>query len=147
MRNRDIKSLAELHLEISRVKIDYQLKETRLKEDTKSYIKQFSPLNLIKDFLNPQSLRKLDEKTNLSGSIMSLILPMFLNKTIFRSSGLITKALAALVSGKVGKSLDVESLTGLFSKAKSLFSSFTSKRKKADVNFVDYGIPPDSETY
>ena len=84
MRNRDIKSLAELHLEISRVKIDYQLKETRLKEDTKSYIKQFSPLNLIKDFLNPQSLRKLDEKTNLSGSIMSLILPMFLNKTIFR---------------------------------------------------------------
>lgn len=147
MRNRDIKSLAELHLEISRVKIDYQLKETRLKEDTKSYIKQFSPLNLIKDFLNPQSLRKLDEKTNLSGSIMSLILPMFLNKTIFRSSGLITKALAALVSGKVGKSLDGESLTGLFSKAKSLFSSFTSKRKKADVNFVDYGIPPDSETY
>ncbi|MFN0291362.1 hypothetical protein [Pedobacter helvus] len=139
--------MAELHLEISRVKIDYQLKETRLKEDTKSYIKQFSPLNLIKDFLNPQSLRKLDEKTNLSGSIMSLILPMFLNKTIFRSSGLITKALAALVSGKVGKSLDVESLTGLFSKAKSLFSSFTSKRKKADVNFVDYGIPPDSETY
>lgn len=147
MRNRDIKSLAELHLEISRVKIECQRKETLLKEDTRSYIKQFSPLNLIKDFFNPQSLMKLDGKTNLSGSIMSLILPMFLNKTVFRGSGVITKAIAALVSGKVGKSLDVESLTGLFSKAKSLFTSFTSKKKKADVNFVDYGIPPDSETY
>lgn len=147
MRNKDIKSLAELQVEISRVKVTYQLKETQLKDDAKAYIKQFSPLNLIKDFLNPQSLKKLDDKTNLSGSIMSLVLPLLLNKTVFRGSGFITKSIAALVSGKIGKSLDAESLTGLFTKAKSLFSSFTSKKKKADVNFVDYGIPPDSETY
>ncbi|MFN0256032.1 hypothetical protein [Pedobacter ureilyticus] len=147
MRNKDIKSLAELQVEISRVKVTYQLKETQLKDDTKAYIKQFSPLNLIKDFLNPQSLKKLDDKTNLSGSIMSLVLPLLLNKTVFRGSGFITKSIAALVSGKIGKSLDAESLTGLFTKAKSLFSSLTSKKKKTDVNFVDYGIPPDSETY
>ena len=144
MRHKDIKSLAELHLEISRVKVDYLIKETQLKDNTKAYIKQFSPLNLIKDFLNPQSLLKLDEKTNLSGSIMSLILPMFLNNTVFRGSGFITKSIAALVSGKVGKSLDAESLTGMFNGVKSLF---TSKKKKANANFVDYGIPPDSETY
>jgi len=147
MRNKDIKSLAELQVEISRVKVEYQLKETQLKDDAKLYIKQFSPLNLIKDFFNPQSLLKLDEKTNLSGNIMSLILPMFLNKTVFRGSGFLTKSIAALVSGKIGKSLDAESLTGFFNKAKSLLSSLTSKKKKADVNFVDYGIPPDSETY
>lgn len=147
MRHKDIKSLAELEIEISRVKVDYQLKETQLKEDAKTYIEQFSPINLIKNFLNPQSLTKLDEKTNISGTIMSFLLPLFLNKTVFRGSGFITKSIAALVSGKVGKSLDAESLTGFFSKAKSLFTSLTSKRKKADVNFVDYGIPPDSETY
>lgn len=146
-KNRDIKSLAELHLEISRVKSEYQLKETQLKDDAKAYIKQFSPLNLIKDFFNPKSLFKLDEQTNLSGSIMSLVLPMFLNKTLFRGSGFLTKSIAALVSGKIGKSLDAESLTGLFGKAKSLFTSLVSKKKKSDVNFVDYGIPPDSETY
>lgn len=147
MRNKDIKSLAELQVEISRVKVEYQLKETQLKDDAKLYIKQFSPFNLIKDFFNPQSLLKLDEKTNLSGTIMSLILPMFLNKTVFRGSGFLTKSIAALVSGKIGKSLDAESLTGFFNKAKSFLSSLTAKRKKADVNFVDYGIPPDSETY
>lgn len=144
MKRRDIGSLADLQLEISRVKSEYLAKEDQLKVDTKTYIKQFSPLNLIKDFFNPQSLFKLDEKTNLSGSIMSLILPLFLNKTIFRGSGFLTKGIAALVSGKIGKSLDAESLTGIFNKVKSLF---TSKGKKDDVNFVDYGIPPDSETY
>ncbi len=144
MRHRDIKSLAELNLEISRLKNEYEIKEVQLKADTKSYIKQFSPLNLIKDFLNPQSLFKLDEKTNLSGSIMSMILPLLLNKTVFRGSGFLTKGLAALVSGKIGKSLDAESLTGIFNSVKSIF---TSKKKKAETSFVDYGIPPDSETY
>jgi hypothetical protein len=143
MRHKDIKSLEELHLEISRLKSEYQLKEVQLKDNTRAYIKQFSPFNLIKDFFNPQNLLKLDEKTNLSGSIMSLILPLFLNKTVFRGSGFLTKSIAALVSGKVGKSLDADSLTGIFNGVKSLFA----KKKKKDVNFVDYGIPPDSETY
>ena len=144
MRHRDIKSLAELHLEISRVKNECELKEKQLKEDAKIYIKQFSPFNVIKDFINPKSFLKLDEKTNLSGSIMSLLLPLFLNKTLFRGSGFLTKSIAALVSGKIGKSLDAESLTALFGKVKSFF---TPKKEKAEVNFIDYGIPPDSETF
>lgn len=144
MRHKDIKSLAELHLEISQLKNDYLIKEVKLKEDTKAYIKQFSPINLIKEFLNPTSLRKFDEKTNISGSIMSFLLPMVLNSTVFRGSGFITKGIAGLISGKVGKSLDADSLTGMFNTVKSIF---TSKKKKADTKFVDYGIPPDSETY
>ena len=70
---------------------------------------------------------------------------MILNSTVFRGSGLITKALGALVSGKVGKSLDAESLSGIFNGVKSLFT--TKKRDKEKEKFVDYGIPPDSETY
>ncbi|RZJ70345.1 MAG: hypothetical protein EOO47_23490 [Flavobacterium sp.] len=143
MRHKDIKTLAELHLEISQLKQDYLMKEVQLKEDTKAYVKQFSPINLIKNFLNPQSLSKFDEKTNISGTIMSFVLPLFLNKTVFRGSGFLTKSIAALVSGKVGKSLDADSLSGIFNTVKSLFT----KRKKKDVAFVDYGIPPDSETY
>lgn len=143
MRNKDIKSLDELKLEMKQLKSEYLLKETLLKENARAYIKKFSPMNLITDFFNPKSLLKLDEKTNLSGSIMSFILPMLLNKTVFRGSGLITKSVAALVSGKLGKSLDAESITGIFGKIKSLFGS----KKRKDVEFADYGIPPDSETY
>lgn len=144
MRNKDIKSLAELHLEVAKLKNECRVREIQLKEDAKAYIKQFSPLNLIKGFLNPRGLSKLDEETNLSGRIMSFVLPLLLNKTLFRGSGFITKGIASLISGKIGKSLDIDSLTGMFHKVKSVFAS---KKNKNDAAFIDYGIPPDSETY
>ena len=142
----NIRTLAELHGEIQRLKADYHHREEQLKLDSKAYIKQFSLGNLIKKYATPSGFLKLDEKTNISSKIMSIVLPMLMNSTIFRGSGLITKALGALVSGKVGKSLDAESLSGIFNMAKSLFTGKKPKSKE-QVAFVDYGIPPDSETY
>ena len=118
----------------------------QLKLDSKAYIDQFSLGNLIKRYATPSGFLKLDEKTHISSKIMSIVLPMLMNSTIFRGSGLITKALGALVSGKVGKSLDAESLSGIFNMAKSLFTGKKPKSKE-QVGFIDYGIPPDSETY
>jgi hypothetical protein len=77
---------------------------------------------------------------------MSLILPLVMNSTFFKGSGLVTKALVGLASGKVGKSLDAEHLSAIFNSVKSWFSK-TKKNKETDPAYVDYGIPPDSETY
>lgn len=142
----NINTLEDLHQQVQLLKADYAHKGEQLKVDTKAYIHQFSIGNLIKKYATPSSFLKLDEKTNISGKIMSVVLPMLLNSTIFRGSGIITKALGALVSGKVGKSLDAESLSGIFNVVKSLFTGKKPKAKK-DVAFIDYGIPPDSETY
>jgi hypothetical protein len=139
-----IKSLEDLHAEVQRLKIDYQLREVALKNDSKHYFKQFSIVGIFKKMITPNGLIKLDEKTNISGKIMSYLLPMVLNSTVFRGSGILTKAVGAFVSGKVGKSLDAESITGIFNAVKSLFKP---KRKAKEQTFVDYGIPPDSETY
>ena len=144
--NKNIRTLAELHGEIQRLKADFNHRENQLKLDAKAYINQFSLGNLIKKYATPSGFLKLDEKTNISSKIMSIVLPMLMNSTIFRGSGLITKALGALISGKVGKSLDAESLSGIFNMAKSLFTGKKGKTKD-QVAFVDYGIPPDSETY
>lgn len=139
-----ITTLDDLHNEVQRLKADYKHRGVMLKEDSKTYIKQFSIGSLIKKFATPSGFLKLDESTNITSKIMSVALPMLLNSTVFRGSGVITKALGALVSGKVGKSLDAENLSGIFNMVKSIF---TKKEKKKDVAFVDYGIPPDSETY
>lgn len=141
----NIQTLADLQLEIKQLKFDYLGKEVLLKLDSKKYIQQFSIFNIIKKFTAPNGLFKLDEQTHLSSKIMSIVLPFILNKTLFRSSGFITKAVAALVSGKVGKSLDAESISGIFTSIKSLFSG--KKKPKEKLKYVDYGIPPDSETY
>ena len=146
--NKNIRTLEELHNEIHRLKIDYTDRGVLLKNDTKTYINQFSLGNLIKRYATPSSFLKFDEKTNISSKIMSVVLPMLLNSTVFRGSGLITKAIGALVSGKVGKSLDAEHLSGIFNAVKSLFIGKKAKEKEqVEVAFIDYGIPPDSETY
>lgn len=140
----NIRTLEELHSEVVRLKVDYTVKGELLKLDTKNYVKQFTLGNLIKKFATPSGFLKLDEKTNISSKVMSVLLPLILNNTVFRGSGVITKALGALVSGKVGKSLDAENLSGIFNMVKSLFNK---KSKKKEAAFIDYGIPPDSETY
>lgn len=142
---KDIKTLEDLHKRIQLLKTDYKSKEMMLKADSKTYIKQFSIFNFIKKYATPNGFLKLDEKTHISSKVMSVVLPMLLNSTVFRGSGLITKALGALVSGKIGKSLDAESLSGIFNVVKSLFAGKNKDKEK--VKFVDYGIPPDSETY
>jgi len=144
--SKNIRTLDELHSELHRLKADYSHRELQLKLDAKTYIRQFTLGNLIKKYATPSGFLKFDEKTNISSKIMSIVLPMLMNSTVFRGSGLVTKAVAALVSGKVGKSLDAENLSGIFNMVKSLFTGKKAKAKN-DVAFIDYGIPPDSETY
>ena len=139
----DIKTIEDLHLKRQNLKADFKSKQIMLLADSKTYIQQFSIFNMFKKFATPNGFLKLDEKTHISSKVMSLVVPMLLNSTIFRGSGLITKALGALVSGKIGKSLDAESLTGIFNLVKSLFPG----KKKEKSKFIDYGIPPDSETF
>jgi len=141
-----IENLEDLHREMIRVKTDYRFRESRLKQDTRAYFAQFSLSGLFRKFATPSELLKLDEKTHLSSKIMSVVLPMLLNSTFFRGSGFITKALAAMVSRNVGKSLDAQSLSGIFNYLKALFKGKKAKGKDS-IEFPDYGIPPDSETY
>lgn len=144
MRKYNIRNLEDLQAAKLELKVEYTLKENLLKTDTKKFLKQFTLGALIKRYATPNNLFKADEKLNISGTAMSLLLPMFMNKTIFRSAGFLTKAAVGLVSGKVGKSLDAEHLSAIFNSVKGWFGK---KKDQKSKKFVDYGIPPDSETY
>jgi hypothetical protein len=135
-----------LQQELAFLKASYTQQGIAIKSDTRQYIGRFSILNMIKKFATPNGLINFDDKTNIVSKIMSVALPMLLNKTVFSGAGFLTKGIAALTAGKIGKSLDAESLSGIFNGIKSFF---TGKKKKTNnkTAFVDYGIPPDSETY
>ena len=141
---KNIRNLEDLQAKKLELKVEYTLKQNMLKADTKTYFHQFTLGALIKRYATPSNLFKVDDKLNLSGTAMSLLLPMFMNKTLFRGAGFLTKAAVGLVSGKVGKSLDAEHISAIFNSVKGFFSKKTEKKNK---KFVDYGIPPDSETY
>ncbi|WP_421945460.1 hypothetical protein [Pedobacter sp.] len=141
---KNIRTLEDLQAKKLELKVEYTLKENLLKSDVKVYLKQFTLSALIKKYATPSNLFKVDDKLNLSGTAMSLLLPMFMNKTVFRGAGFLTKAAVGLVSGKVGKSLDAEHISAIFNSVKGWFGK---RKEKKDKKFVDYGIPPDSETY
>jgi len=140
----NIKGLQDLNVKLISLKVDYKMQETMLKQDAQAYIKQFTPGNLIKKYVTPTSLLKADDKLNISSKVMSFVLPVLMNGTLFRGSGFITKALVGLATSKVGKTLDAEHISSIFNSVTGLFKK---KKKIKSPAFADYGIPPDSETY
>lgn len=144
MRKYNIRNLEDLQAAKLELKVEYTLKQNLLKMDTTKFLKKFTLGALIKRYATPNNLFKADEKLNISGTAMSLLLPMFMNKTLFRGAGFLTKAAVGLVSGKVGKSLDAEHLSAIFNSVKGWFGK---KKEQKAKKFVDYGIPPDSETF
>jgi hypothetical protein len=73
------------------------------------------------------------------GILSRILLPLTLNKTLFRNSNFLVKAVVGFLSQKASHFISEDSVVGLWNKVKSIFEK---KNKTAD-----YGIPPDSEAY
>jgi len=146
MRKHNITNLEELQAARKALKAEYMMQEVVLTADAKVYMRQFTVKNLAKKYLTPSNLFKADDQLHVSSKVMSFILPVLMNNTLFRGSGFITKALVGLATSNVGKTLDAEHLSGIFSSVKSWIGG-KKKLKSKPVAYVDYGIPPDSETY
>lgn len=71
------------------------------------------------------------------GLLSRILLPLTLNKTIFRNSNFIMKGIVGFLSQKASHFINEDSVMGLWDKVKHLFEK---KDKKED-----YGIPPESE--
>jgi hypothetical protein len=147
-RKYNIKNLEELQAALSGLKAEYTMQGERITSDTKVYVKQYSIKSLTKKYFTPSNLFKADEQLNISSKVMSFLLPVLMNNTLFRGSGFITKTLVGLATSKVGKSLDAGHLTGMVSSVKSWFGGAKKKIVRTKpVGYIDYGIPPDSETF
>ncbi|WP_432710679.1 hypothetical protein [Pedobacter sp.] len=141
----NIQNLEELQAYLFTLKSGYMMQEDMLKQNAKLYVKQYTVSNLIKKYATPSSFMKVDEKLNVSSKMMSLVLPIIMNSTLFRGSGFMTKALVGLATSKMGKSLDAEHLSSIFNSVKAWFNK--PKKTTKRTMQVDYGIPPDSETF
>jgi hypothetical protein len=146
MRNYNIKNLDELQATRRALKAEYMMQEVVVLSDVKLYLRQYTFKNMVRKYLTPSTIFKADEQLHISGKVMSFILPVLMNNTLFRGSGFITKALVGLATSNVGKTLDAEHLSGIFNSVKSWIGG-KKKLKAKPVGYVDYGIPPDSETY
>ena len=61
--------------------------------------------------------------------ISRFLIPITLNKTLFKNSGFLVKALVGLVSQKASGYVNEDSVGGIWDKAKALITNFTKKDK------------------
>jgi len=64
------------------------------------------------------------------GLISRFLLPLTLNKTLFRHSGFIVKTLVGIVSQKASNYISEDAVTGVWDKAKGLFGNLFKKKEK-----------------
>lgn len=69
------------------------------------------------------------------GLISRIALPLTLNKTLFKNSNFIVKTLVGILSQKASHYISEDAVTGVWGKAKALFSKFT-KKKEADIEVI-----------
>jgi len=89
--------------------------------------------------LFPKGNHSGENKSNIFNqdfvSILSrFLIPLTLNKTLFKNSGFLVKTLVGLVSQKASGYVNEESVGTIWDKAKSLFTHFT-KKDKADKRY------------
>jgi hypothetical protein len=80
---------------------------------------------------------------DILGLISRFVLPLTLNKTIFRHSGFIVKTLVGILSQKASHYISEDAVSGIWSKAKSIFNNLLKKKDKHPEKEVvpDYNPP------
>ena len=118
-----IRNSWDLRQEIVRLRELEQEQGLALKERFSSPMAVFSTVYS----LFPKSSDSGEHKTNIFNqdyiSILSrFLIPLTLNKTLFKNSGFIIKALVGLVSQKASGYINEGSVAGIWDKVKSLFA-------------------------
>ncbi|MGK6350741.1 hypothetical protein [Parapedobacter sp. DT-150] len=77
--------------------------------------------------------------------LLRIGLPLILNRFVLRRAGFFKRALVTLLSQQAAGAINKDRLITLINKVTDFVSP--SKNRKRSGKHVDYGIPPDSETY
>jgi len=140
-----IRNISDLRGEIYRLKDLEQEQSIAIGQRFKNFSSTISTLGtLFPRSLSPEGKSTSFFDQDLVGLISRFLLPFTLNKTIFRNSGFLVKAIVGLVSQKASHFISEDTVVGLWDKVKSLFDK---KEKKGRDLSDEKGIPPLSESY
>ncbi len=151
----NINNLAELQSRIKVLKIvsaEHELffhqKVQSVKEVLSGPSHIFTKIKFMLGFGGKKSIGgKKPAQSDWVTNMTRVLIPYIINKTLFRKSGFIIKTVISLLSQATvsSKLVNKNTFSNLIDKATGLINSTISGKKKPKK--IDYGIPPDSETY
>ena len=125
-----IKNSEELHQEILRLEILEQAQRAALKGRLSSPSAIFGAvLTLFPKSSTAAGIRSGGLfHQDILGLASRFVLPFILNKTLFRKSNFIVKAIVGLLSQKASHYISEDAASGLFGKVKGIFSNLLPKK-------------------
>ncbi|MDO3642312.1 hypothetical protein [Mucilaginibacter sp. L3T2-6] len=140
-----VRNQSDLRAEIIRLKDVEREQSIAIGQRFKNFSATLSTLGtLFPRTLTPEGKSASFFDQDLVGLISRFLLPFTLNKTIFRKSGFLVKAIVGLISQKASHFISEDTVMSTWDKIKDLFSK---KKKKTDNISDEKGIPPLSESY
>ncbi len=149
-----IQNIQQLQAEIIRLKIKSADLEIDLDNQVNTLVDKISApfafVNRIGSFFKGDADHKSQQPNNPKNQdqedwvsmVSRIMLPILVNKTFFKGSGLLTKGIAALVTQQAGSAINKDKLTDWTDKLTSWIKKSNKQNKP-----TDYGIPPDSEAF
>ena len=146
-----IQNIDDLREEVVRLEVVRTEIETELKIDVQKITSKIRiPLMLLRKlnnfFAGSKDKSRTKDGEDWVTSIFSIGLPLLLNRFLFPKSGFIVKSIIELISQPTAKTVNTDLMIELIEKVTQWIKS-TGSRNKKEAEMVDYGIPPDSETY
>ena len=146
-----IQNIDDLREEVVRLEVVRTEIETELKIEVQKITSKIRiPLMLLRKlnnfFAGSKDKSRTKDGEDWVTSIFSIGLPLLLNRFLFPKSGFIVKSIIELISQTTAKTVNTDLIVELIEKISQWIKS-TGSRNKKEAGMVDYGIPPDSETY
>jgi hypothetical protein len=135
-----------VRLEVVRTEIETELKVEAQKITSKIRIPLILLRKLNNFFAGSKDKSRTKDGEDWVTSIFSIGLPLLLNRFLFPKSGFIVKSIIELISQTTAKTVNTDLIVEIIEKVSQWIKS-TGSRNKKEEEMVDYGIPPDSETY
>jgi hypothetical protein len=146
-----IQNIDDLREEVVRLEVVRTEIETELKIEVQKITSKIRiPLMLLRKlnnfFAGSKDKSRTKDGEDWVTSIFSIGLPLLLNRFLFPKSGFIVKSIIELISQTTAKTVNTDLIVEIIEKVSQWIKS-TGSRNKKEEEMVDYGIPPDSETY
>ena len=135
-----------VRLEVVRTEIETELKVEAQKITSKIRIPLILLRKLNNFFAESKDKSRTKDGEDWVTSIFSIGLPLLLNRFLFPKSGFIVKSIIELISQTTAKTVNTDLIVEIIEKVSQWIKS-TGSRNKKEEEMVDYGIPPDSESY
>jgi hypothetical protein len=132
-----VKNIDDLRLEIYRLKGLEEQQSFALRQRFNNPLAIFS--SIVSLFTGSQGTEGIKTGSIFNLDIIQLmssfLLPLTLNKTLFRKSNFLTKAFVRIVSRKASQFINQDSISNIWDKVKSIFPD-----KNKHANVVQHGV-------